>query len=199
MSLRKKRIALIRGAAVPVVFLAVFVRPSWSLDSTVGFALELAGYFFLLAGLGIRMWSTLYIGGRKSHELVTDGPYSICRNPLYVGTMLLAIGAGLCFENPLMLAAVVLLIAPVHLMASGMEERHLLELFPDAYPKYAQAVPRFWPKLGHYRAAGSVTVGVRSIRRATIDAMAVLLLPEVEDLLEVLHHHRIVPVLFHFP
>jgi protein-S-isoprenylcysteine O-methyltransferase Ste14 len=199
MSLRKRRIALVRGAAVPVIFLAVFVRPTWSTESTVAFCVELAGYSFLLAGLAVRMWSILYIGGRKSHELVTDGPYSICRNPLYLGTSLLAIGAGLCFENVLMLIAVFLIIAPVHLLAARMEERHLLELFPDTYPEYARRVPRFWPRLSNYRSRETVTVRVRAIRRIAIDTVGVLLLPEIEDLLEVLHQHNIVPVLLHFP
>jgi len=199
MSLRKKRIALVRAASVPVVFLAVFVRPAWSTESTVAFCVESAGYLFLLGGLAVRMWSILYIGGRKSHELVTDGPYSICRNPLYVGTFLLAIGAGLCFENLLMLAAVFLIIGPVHLLAARMEERHLLELFPDAYPAYARQVPRFRPKFRNYRSREKVTVRVRAIRRIAIDTVGVLLLPEIEDLLEVLHHHQIIPVLWHFP
>ena len=70
MSLRKMRIALIRASFIPVVFLAVFVRPIWSTESTVAFCVECAGYLFLLVGLSVRMWSVLYIGGRKSHEQV---------------------------------------------------------------------------------------------------------------------------------
>jgi len=41
-----------------------------------------------------RTWCTLYIGGRKNHELVTAGPYSVCRNPLYVFSIIGAIGIG---------------------------------------------------------------------------------------------------------
>jgi len=197
--LRKNRIALVRAASLPVVLLAVFVRPTWDTESTVAFLVELAGYLFLLGGLAVRMWSILYIGGRKSHELVTDGPYSLCRNPLYLGTFLLALGAGLCFENLLMLAAVFVIVVPVHVWATKMEEEHLRKLFPDTYPEYAQRVPRWWPKLSNYRSKENVTVRIRAIRRIAIDTAAVLLLPEIEDLLEVLHHYRIVPVLLHFP
>jgi len=199
MSLCKNRIALLQAAFLPVVFLAVFVRPKWSLESGLAFSMELAGYFFLLAGLWIRMWSMLYIAGRKSHKLVAEGPYSISRNPLYFGTFLLAIGAGLCFENVLMLAAVVLITVPVHILATIMEERHLRELFPNTYPVYVRVVPRFWPRFTNYRSSESVTVPVRAIRRIAVDTMGVLLLPEIEDLLEVLHVHDIVPILFHFP
>jgi protein-S-isoprenylcysteine O-methyltransferase Ste14 len=45
----------------------------------------------LWPGATLRLWSTLYIGGRKRVVLVSDGPYSLCRNPLYVGTFLIAL------------------------------------------------------------------------------------------------------------
>jgi protein-S-isoprenylcysteine O-methyltransferase Ste14 len=198
MSLRKKRIALIRLSFLPVVFLAMFVRPNCQTESTTAYCVELAGYVFLLAGLAIRIWSIFYIGGRKSHELVTEGPYSLCRNPLYVGTLLLAIGAGLSFENVLMLAAVILILLPLHLLAARWEEKHLLELFPDAFPAYAKRVPRFWPRLRNYHSPETVTVRVRAIRRIAVDTVGVLLLPEIEDLLELLHDHGL-PVLLRFP
>ena len=199
VSLRKKRIALVRMSAIPVIFLAVFVRPGWSRESTLAFWVELAGYLFLLSGLTVRIWSIFYIGGRKSHALVTEGPYSICRNPLYLGTFLLTIGVGLCFENILMLIAVFLILVPVHFLTAKLEERHLLELFPAAYPEYARQVPRFWPKFSNYQSHESITVHIRVIRRIAIDTMGVLLLPEIEDLLEVLHQHNIIPTLLRFP
>jgi hypothetical protein len=165
----------------------------------VAFLVELAGYAFLMAGLMIRIWSTLYIGGRKSLQLVTEGPYSICRNPLYVGTFLLAIGAGLCFENLLMLMATFVVLVPIHGIVARMEERHLAEKFPQEYPSYARQVRRFWPRLGNYHSGQEIIVSVRSIRRVALDTLGVLLLPEIEDLLEVLHQHGVIPVLFHFP
>ena len=199
MSVRKLRVLLLRLSSAPLVFLAIFVRPSWAVGSTEAVVVEFAGYLFLLAGLAVRMWSILYVGGRKSDELVTQGPYSLCRNPLYIGTFLLAIGAGLCFENLLMLVATLGVILPAHVIATRLEERHLGEKFPREYPQYKAGVPRFWPRLRGYRSGPTVTVSVRAIRRVTVDTLAVLLIPEMEDLLEVLHAHGIVPVLWYFP
>jgi len=199
MSIRKLRVHLLRLCFAPVVLIAVFVRPSWPVGSGVAFAVELAGYLFLLTGLGIRIWSILYVGGHKSHILVTEGPYSICRNPLYVGTLLLAIGAGLCFENLLMLIVTVAIVLLAHVAATLLEERHLEEKFPEEYPAYKRRVPRFWPRLGNYRSRGTVEVSVSAIGRVMIDTVAILLLPEVEDILEVLHQHGILPVLWRFP
>ena len=199
MSFRKLRVLLLRSCAIPVIFLAMFVRPSWHFESSTAFIIEFAGYMFLFAGLVVRMWSILYIGGRKSSELVTDGPYSICRNPLYIGTLFIAVGAGLCFENVVLLAVTVMVILPVHYIVARMEEPHLQAKFPVEYPAYMQSVPRFWPRLGIYRSPPSIMVSTRAIGRVLIDTAAVLMIPQLEDLLEVLHQHGIVPVLWVFP
>lgn len=199
MSLRKLRIHLLRLVFIPVVFVAVFVRPYWSLESIMGFVMELGGYFFLLVGLVIRIWCSFYIGNRKSKELIVEGPYSICRNPLYIGSFLLAIGVGLCFENLLILIFVPAIIIPVHLVAARMEEGHLESKFGEQYRVYKQKVPRFRPRFSNYNSPDVIEVNVHSIRRIAMDTVGVLLLPQIEDLLELLHEHGVIPVLWHFP
>jgi protein-S-isoprenylcysteine O-methyltransferase Ste14 len=197
--IRKLRITALRLSLLPVVAVAVFVRPSWGLESTTAFLLELAGYLFLLAGLAIRIWCIFYIGGRKSRQIVTQGPYSICRNPLYMGTFLLAIGAGLCFENLIMLAMCVPIVLITHFVVVRMEEAHLEASFGEEYTRYKRRVPKYWPRLRNYESPETVPVSVRAIRRIAIDTAGVLLLPEIEDMLEILHDHGVVPVLWHFP
>jgi len=199
MSLRKLRIHLLRLVFVPIIFVAVFVRPSWSLESTIGFDMEFGGYLFLLAGLIIRIWCSFYIGSRKSKEIIAEGPYSICRNPLYIGSFLLAIGVGLCFENLLILILVPAIIIPVHIIATRMEEAHLEAKFGEQYRMYKQKVPRFWPRFSNYNSPDMIEVNVHSIRRIAMDTVSVLLLPEIEDLLELLHEHGVIPILWHFP
>lgn len=199
MQIRKLRVLLLRIAFIPILFVALFVRPEWSLESNTAFIMELAGYAFLLAGLIVRIWCIFYIGGRKSQELITEGPYSICRNPLYVGTFLLTIGAGLCFENILMLLLIVVVILPAHVLVARMEESHLEQIFGEEYRLYRKKVRRFWPRFSNYRSPDMLHVPVRAIRRIGIDTIGVLLLPEVEDLLELLHEHGVLPVLWHFP
>lgn len=199
MKLRKLRIDLLKLLFVPILFVVVFVRPSWSLDSYRAFFVEFLGYLFLLSGLTVRIWCIFYIGGRKTRELITEGPYSICRNPLYVGTFLLSIGVGLCFENLLMLLLVPAVIIPVHFLTVIMEESHLRERFGTAYLEYQKRVPRFWPRFSAYHSPEYVEVNVKAVRRIALDTIGVLLLPQVEDFLELLHEHNILPVLWHFP
>lgn len=199
MDVRKARLLLLRLSAVPFVLLAVFVRPTWPVGSPTAFGIEFGGYLFLLAGLATRMWAILHIGGRKTQELVTDGPYSLCRNPLYVGTFLLVIGAGLCFENVPMLAATLVVFVPMHVIAVRLEERHLEARFGEDYARYRQTVPRFAPRFRNYRRKKVLVVPLRTVRRIMVDTILVLLVPETEDLLEVLHANGWVPVLWHFP
>ena len=47
-------------------------------------AVERSGMFLILIGILGRTWCSMYIGGHKLARLVTDGPYSVTRNPLYV-------------------------------------------------------------------------------------------------------------------
>ena len=193
------RINFLRSIFIPIVFVIVFVRPSLPLESVTAFFVEFGGYLFLLAGLLIRIWCAFYIGNQKSKEIITTGPYSICRNPLYVGTFLLAIGVGLCFENLLLLLLVPAIFFPVHILTVRIEEAKLESKFGQQYLMYKQKVPRFWPRFSNYNSPDMIEVNVRSIRRIATDTVGVLLLPGLEDFLEVLHEHGIIPVLWHFP
>lgn len=199
MTLRKLRLTLIRLAFIPIILVAIFVRPSWSLDSFTAFFMELGGYLFLLSGLVIRIWCIFYIGGRKSKEIITTGPYSLCRNPLYVGTFLLAIGVGLCFENLLMVFLVPAILIPTHVITVRMEESHLESQFGDPYRSYIQKVPRFWPRFSNFNSPDTINVHINAVWKIVQNAVGVLLIPQIEDLLELMHQHEIIPTLWHFP
>jgi protein-S-isoprenylcysteine O-methyltransferase Ste14 len=200
-SWRKKRVAALRLGVTPIIALAVFTAPTWPEHSAMSMILEVSGYVFLLAGLVIRLWSTLYIGGRKSHELVIDGPYSLCRNPLYIGTFLIAVGSGLAFSSLSLAGLMIVVLVPAHLVVTLKEERHLLDLFPETYPQYMKSVPRYWPRLSNYRSREWLTVSSHAARRMCFNTALVLMVPPIEDLLDMLHRgvHPILPVLFRMP
>ena len=190
---------LLRLVFIPVVLVVIFVRPGWDEQSYEDFFIEAGGFLFLLAGLIIRIWCTFYIGGRKSKELITTGPYSLCRNPLYMGTFVLTIGIGLSFANLLMCVLVPLIVVPVHLVVVRLEESRLEEAFGEQFRAYKQKTPRFWPRFSSYNSPDRLNIDVRAVWRVTANAVGVLLLPWIEDLLEILHHHGIIPTLWHFP
>jgi protein-S-isoprenylcysteine O-methyltransferase Ste14 len=79
--------------------LILFIQHSWPEGGTIDRAFDYSGIALILAGLGGRAWSTMYIGGRKNSQLVQDGPYSMCRNPLYFFSFIGGLGASIVLEN----------------------------------------------------------------------------------------------------
>jgi protein-S-isoprenylcysteine O-methyltransferase Ste14 len=105
----------------------------------------LAGLPVSVFGLWLRGWAAGHLA--KDRELATSGPYAYLRNPLYVGTLIVALGIVIASRNgwlALVFAAVFLL---VYLPAVELEEQHLREIFPD-YDIYANQVRRFVPARG---------------------------------------------------
>lgn len=103
-----------------------------------------AGLPLMLAGLALRAWAAGHLA--KNERLATAGPYAYVRNPLYLGSALLAAGAAAAARHALvalMLAALFLL---VYLPVIELEEQHLRKLFPQ-YDEYARRTPRLLPRL----------------------------------------------------
>jgi protein-S-isoprenylcysteine O-methyltransferase Ste14 len=196
--LRKSRVMILRIAFAPVIFIVLFVWRSWDDHSIRDFVVEWSGYILLLAGISLRMWSTLYIGQRKSKKLITDGPFSMCRNPLYFGSLLMAVGIALCFENLILLIFVLVVLVPIHLLVILSEEEQLLINFGPAYEEYKKQVPRLWFAFSRYQSPEIIEVSTRAVRRATMEMILLLLIPPLGDLIEILHTNGVLPVLWKF-
>src|SRR5271169_5178120 len=93
-------------------------------------------------GLALRAWATGHV--EKNIKLAESGPYAYVRNPLYLGTLLVAAGFAIASRQwPLaVLFAVVFLF--IYLPAIELEEQHLRKLFPE-FAAYAERVPALWP------------------------------------------------------
>jgi protein-S-isoprenylcysteine O-methyltransferase Ste14 len=97
-----------------------------------------------LLGLALRAWAAGCLA--KNQQLATRGPYAHTRNPLYIGTLLVAAGLSMASRSlflALLFTAVFLLI---YLPVIQNEEQHLRKIFPD-YAGYAERVPALWPRL----------------------------------------------------
>lgn len=97
-----------------------------------------------VAGLALRAWAAGHLA--KNQQLATGGPYAHVRNPLYVGTLLVAAGlvaASRRAELAVLFAAVFFFI---YLPVIEQEEQHLRKLFPE-YSSYARQVPMLFPRL----------------------------------------------------
>jgi protein-S-isoprenylcysteine O-methyltransferase Ste14 len=96
-----------------------------------------------LACLG-RIWASVFIAGHKDEELVTTGPYALCRHPLYSCSILGALGLGLTTRSLLLCAIVVVLISALVIYAASCEEQFLADSFPEKFMNYVAATPNMW-------------------------------------------------------
>src|SRR4051812_25639708 len=95
-----------------------------------------------IIGLILRAWAAGHLA--KNQNLATSGPYAYMRNPLYVGTLLVAAGlviAARRWELAVLFSSVFLF---VYLPVIELEEQHLRNLFPE-YTDYAKRVPLLLP------------------------------------------------------
>lgn len=92
-------------------------------------AFDSGAWGLLAACIGLRFWATLYIGGRKEKELVTTGPYSLCRNPLYRGSLCAALSMALFLNSFTLLFAVILVAAAYSRLVILFGETRLEETF----------------------------------------------------------------------
>jgi len=193
---RKLSLRLIMAAMAPIVALA---QSNWSAQGWVETAIQSLGLWLIVLCVFGRVWCALYIGGRKSVELVTLGPYSISRNPLYVFSSLGAIGVGLrtgslAISALFLLAAVVIAIPVIR-----VEEMVMARTFGADFDAYCARVPRFGPRLSLWRDAPMLSLQPRHLYRVFGDSMLFACTIPLIDAVAWLQGHAILPVLVRLP
>lgn len=125
-----------------------FARPTWI---SLG-----AGFAVAALGVLIRALASGHI--RKNAELATTGPYAYTRNPLYLGSIIIAIGFVIAARNIWIGIGALAMFALIYLPVIAAEEKYLRSAFPG-YDRYANQVPRLLPRLTPYRAETAVEDG----------------------------------------
>ena len=106
------------------------------------------GILILIPGLLLRAVASGHV--KKNRELTTSGPYAYTRNPLYLGSLILAVGFAIAARNWWIAALMVVMFLAIYLPVILAEERFLRQAFPD-YDNYARQVPRLWLRLTPFR------------------------------------------------
>lgn len=83
----------------------------------------------------------------EGHQLITNGPYRVVRNPIYLGMFGMLVASGLAIARWPMLAMGSAVFLAGTFVRIRSEERLLREAFGQAYEEYAERVPAFVPKL----------------------------------------------------
>jgi protein-S-isoprenylcysteine O-methyltransferase Ste14 len=95
-------------------------------------------------GVWLRAYAAGYV--RKNAELTRTGPYAYTRNPLYLGSMMIAFGFAAAAANWIILIALAVLFAAIYIPTIQGEEGYLREHFAG-FDEYAAKVPRLLPRL----------------------------------------------------
>ena len=97
-------------------------------------------------GLALRAWAAGHLA--KDQRLATSGPYAFTRNPLYLGTLITALGLAAAARSIGLALLFTALFVLVYLPAIELEEQHLAEILAG-YAEFAARVPLLiprWPK-----------------------------------------------------
>jgi protein-S-isoprenylcysteine O-methyltransferase Ste14 len=135
----------VRIGYILTVFVLFFARPTpryVALGAAVG-----------LIGLWLRAYAAGYL--HKQKVLTVTGPYAYTRNPLYLGSAFLALGAGIATHSWVSAGILLVYFAAVYGVVIRREEGELLTQHGEAFQKYAGSVPLFWPRFRPAKIAGA--------------------------------------------
>ena len=202
MAIGKKVIERIRTRTARVAGIIVFAclafcESKWEFASPAVDEL-LAGVGLMLVSIAAcgRLWCMLYIAGHKTQKLVTAGPYSLCRNPLYLFSFIGTLGIGFgsaTFTIPLVFIAAFSLYYPFTIKK---EEDRLLEIHGEAFRSYCEKTPRYFPSLNNFYEPEQYMVDPRIFRRHVGNAMLWVWFFGLWELFECLRLENWVPTLF---
>ena len=139
MSLTWSRVA--RRIRVPLGFFFAALYLWLARPTPLFMALSL---LLVVPGIWLRAYASGYV--KKNAELTITGPYAHTRNPLYVGSMLIAFGFALASRSLWIAIALILLFALIYLPVIRSEEAFLRSKF-TSFDAYAARVPRLVPRL----------------------------------------------------
>ncbi|WP_269933218.1 methyltransferase family protein [Aminobacter sp. HY435] len=191
---------LMLAVMILVMFAALlFGQSTFPPDTTVHEVVEMVGILLIFLGIVGRLWCTLYIGGRKSGEIVTGGPYSMTRNPLYVFSTLAAAGVGAQMGSIVATVGFAALCALSFHVVIRREERHLSSLFGPEYQDYVARVPRFFPNISLYQEGNTGSFKPKILLNTLLDGLVFLVAMPVFELIDHAQVTGMLPVLFRIP
>jgi protein-S-isoprenylcysteine O-methyltransferase Ste14 len=197
--IKKKRILFSRILVVLITAIFIFTDHSWK-DEFYHFILfqAIGGFLVGFCILG-RLWSALYIAGNKTKTLISEGPYSMVRNPLYFFSFFGAIGLGLTTENLLILLLIVVLFIIYYPFVIIGEEKRLIEVHGDEFLAYMKHVPRFIPNPFKFKEPEFYNVNVKKYKIAFVDAMGFFSIYICVQIVNILHAAKVIPAYFSIP
>ena len=177
----KKRIKLqgflIFVAAVATLLLSKYLFPHWRrhlwdvVFDAAGICLVILGFLFRIAARGYKEENS-----QQSKVLVKAGPYTLIRNPMYFGTLLIGIGIICLLFNAWALLLFLGVYLAIYIPQIKNEEATLSERFGKEFHDYCKITPKYLPRLFQLsRIHKYISVKSRWIKREFTSLLPVIL------------------------
>jgi protein-S-isoprenylcysteine O-methyltransferase Ste14 len=112
----------------------------------------LLGALIGVAGLCLRAYAAGYL--HKQEVLTVTGPYAYTRNPLYLGSAILAFGAGIAMRSWISACILIIYFAVFYRAVMQREAKELHLRHGASFEEYARTVPLFLPRLTAAKLSG---------------------------------------------
>lgn len=165
---------------IPLIIILFFVAKPTVLSATLGM-------FFIFFGELFRIYSVAFIGtvsrtrsDSTGQKLISSGPFSWVRNPLYVANFFIVLGVTVFGgQNWLVILTVILFAIQYHFVVQ-YEQANLTEKFGDEYRQYLKDVPAWFPrrvpKLSEIQWPDNFSPALKSEKRTLSAIIAILVI-----------------------
>ena len=146
-------VALVLGAAAPLLALLGVIEPIAALDTAVA---HVCGAVLAIGGIAATFYAQVAMGAswrigvdpEERTRLVTTGPFAVVRNPIFAAMLPTGLGLTLLVPSPIAILALLGLALAIELQVRVVEEPYLLASHGEEYAGYAARVGRFLPGAG---------------------------------------------------
>lgn len=170
-NLNKSRILNSWIIAAVTMGLLVLTSPISSNEDALHVSIDTLGLMLVtICALG-RVYSSAFLGGYKNQKLITQGPFSAVRNPLYLFSLIGVTGLALTTVHPAAMFFVTPSFFILYHFLIKREEAFLKQQFGKEYEDYMKKVPRLIPSFKNTTTPEVIEVKPEFIKNAVIDAI----------------------------
>ena len=191
--LAKYRMYFLRFSILLLIVLSIINNDfrAYTLEITKIESLQMSilGFVLVVFGSFGRIWASLYIEGNKTKNLITAGPFSMVRNPLYFFSLIMLIGFSLALKAIYLPLALLLIFVLFHVPTIANEEKKLQDIHGEKFNSYVKSTPRLIPNIFKYKkpeTGEKVLVKISRINGVLIEVIGYLFLYTLIDIINLI-------------
>ncbi len=188
--LAKYRMYFLRASMILLIVLSItnnnFRAYTLDITSIESLKMSIIGFVLVVFGSFGRIWASLYIEGHKTKNLITAGPFSMVRNPLYFFSLVMLLGFSLALKSIYLPLSLLLIFVIFHIPTIANEEKKLQNIHGEKFEDYVRSTPRLIPNIFKYKKpeiGEKVLVKISRINGVLIEIMGYLFLYTVIDII----------------